>query len=86
VFTGFAAHLERQGVRPHPRAVADEDTRDAVLRCLRAWHGAPGSPVGPTAIALTTAWFWSAEIARLGGELAEPLAAVADTASAPWWR
>jgi uncharacterized membrane protein YccC len=86
VFTGFAAQLERRGVRPHPRAVDDEDTRDAVLGCLRAWHGAPGSPLGPAAIALTTAWFWSAEIASLGGELAEPLAAVADTASAPWWR
>jgi hypothetical protein len=63
------------------------ETRDAVVGCLRAWRGAPDSPLGPTAIALATAWFWSVETARLGGELAQPLAAVAAAAAqSPWWR
>jgi uncharacterized membrane protein YccC len=86
VLTGFAAQLEQRQAPPHPPAAGDLDTRGAVVGCLRAWDGAPDSPLGPTAIALATAWFWSVEIVRLGGELAEPLAAVADTARAPWWR
>jgi hypothetical protein len=86
VFTGFAGQLQQRRAPPAPRVPAAAATRDAVVGCLRAWRGAPGSPLGPTAIALTTAWFWSGEIARLGGELAQPLAAVAAAAQSPWWR
>lgn len=57
-----------------------------MIGCLRAWNGALDSPLGPTAIALATVWFWNVELARLDAELAEPLAAVADTARSPWWR
>jgi uncharacterized membrane protein YccC len=85
VFTGFAGQLQERRAPPAPRVPAAA-TRDAVVGCLRAWRGAPGSPLGPTAIALATAWFWSAQIARLGGELAQPLAAVAAAAQSPWWR
>jgi hypothetical protein len=85
VFTGFAGQLQERRAPPPPRVPAAA-TRDAVVGCLRAWRGAPGSPLGPTAIALATAWFWSAQIARLGGELAQPLAAVAAAAQSPWWR
>jgi hypothetical protein len=77
VFTGFARQLQERRVPPAPPIQVAAATRDAVVGCLRAWRGAPGSPLGPTAIALATAWFWSAEIARLGGELTQPLAAVA---------
>jgi uncharacterized membrane protein YccC len=86
VLTGFAARLEERRVPPTPRLRPAAETRDAVIGCLRAWRGVPDSPLGPTAIALATAWFWSVEIARLGGELAQPLAAVAATAQSPWWR
>jgi len=87
VLTGFASRLEQQrSIPPGSRVGAAAETRDAVVGCLRAWHGAPDSPLGPTAIALATAWFWNLEIARLGTELAEPLAAVAATARTPWWR
>ena len=86
VFTGFAGQLQQRRAPPAPRVPAAAATRDAVVGCLSAWRGAPGSPLGPTAIALTTAWFWSGEIARLGGELAQPLAAVAAAAQSPWWR
>jgi hypothetical protein len=86
VFTGFAVQLQERHAPPAPPIQAAADTRDAVVGCLRAWRGAPGSPLCPTAIALATAWFWSGEIARLGGELAQPLAAVAATAQSPWWR
>jgi hypothetical protein len=86
VFTGFAGQLQQRRAPPAPRVSAAAETRDAVVGCLRAWRGAPGSPLGPTAIALATAWFWSGEIARLGGELAQPLAAVAAAAQSPWWR
>jgi uncharacterized membrane protein YccC len=85
VFTGFAGQPQERRAPPAPRVPAAA-TRDAVVGCLRAWRGAPGSPLGPTAIALATAWFWSAQIARLGGELAQPLAAVAAAAQSPWWR
>jgi hypothetical protein len=86
VFTGFAGQLQQRRVPPAPRVQAAADTRDAVVGCLRAWRGVPGSPLGPTAIGLATAWFWSAEIAGLGDELARPLAAVAAAAQSPWWR
>jgi hypothetical protein len=87
VLTGFASRLEQQrSIPPSSRVEAAAETRDAVVGCLRAWHGAPDSPLGPTAIALATAWFWNLEIARLGTELAQPLAAVAATARTPWWR
>jgi uncharacterized membrane protein YccC len=86
VLSGFAGQLEERHVPPTPRLQAAAETRDAVVECLRAWRGAPGSALGPTAIALATAWFWSVEIARLGGELAQPLAAVAAAAQSPWWR
>lgn len=86
VFTGLARQLQQRRVPPAPRIQADDATQDAVVGCLRAWGGAPGSPLGPTAIALVAAWFWSGEIARLGGELAQPLAAVAAAAQSPWWR
>jgi uncharacterized membrane protein YccC len=86
VLTGFAAQLEERQSPPAPRTAAVLDTREAVIGCLRAWSGAPDSPLGPTAIALSTAWFWSVEVARLGAQLAQPLAAVADTARSPWWR
>jgi hypothetical protein len=86
VFTGFARQLQERRVPPAPPIQVAAATRDAVVGCLRAWRGAPGSPLGPTAIALATAWFWSAEIARLGGELTQPLAAVAAAAQSPWWR
>jgi fusaric acid resistance family protein len=86
VFTGFARQLQERRVQPAPPIQVAADTRDAVVGCLRAWRGTPGSPLGPTAIALATAWFWSVEIARLGGELTQPLAAVAAAAQSPWWR
>jgi uncharacterized membrane protein YccC len=86
VFAGFAGQLEQGRVPPAPRIEAAGDTRDAVVRCLGAWRGAPDDPLRRTAISLTTAWFWSAEIARLGDELAEPLASVATAAQSPWWR
>jgi uncharacterized membrane protein YccC len=86
VFTGFARQLQERRVPPAPPIPLAADTRDAVVGCLRAWQDAPGSSLGPTAIALTTAWFWSGEIARLGGELTQPLAAVAAAAQSPWWR
>jgi len=86
VLTGFAGQLEERRVPPTPRLRAAAETRDAVIGCLRAWRGAPDSPLGPTAIALATAWFWSVEIAGLGGELAQPLAAVAAAVQSPWWR
>ncbi len=70
VLSGFASQLQERRVPPAPRA----------------WRGAPDSPLGPTAIALATAWFWNVELARLGGELAQPLAAVAAAAQSPWWR
>jgi uncharacterized membrane protein YccC len=86
VLTGFAGQLEKRLVPPAPRVEAAAETRNAVVSCLQAWRGAPDSPLGPTAIALATAWFWNVEIARLGGELAPPLAAVASAAQSPWWR
>jgi uncharacterized membrane protein YccC len=86
VLSGFARQLEERHVPATPRLRAAAGTRDAVVECLRAWRGAPDSPLGPTAIALATAWFWNVEIARLGGELAQPLAAVAAAAQSPWWR
>jgi uncharacterized membrane protein YccC len=86
VFTGFAGELEGRPGSPAPRVEAAADTRDAVVECLRAWRGMPDSPLGPTAIALATAWFWNGELARRGGELAQPLAAVAADAHSPWWR
>jgi uncharacterized membrane protein YccC len=84
--TGFAGQLQQRRVTPAPRLRTATQTRGAVVGCLRAWRGVPGSPLGPTAVALATAWFWNAEIARLAGELAQPLAAVATTARSPWWR
>ncbi len=86
VLSGFASQLQERRVPPAPRLQAAAETRDAVIGCLRAWRGAPDSPLGPTAIALATAWFWNVELARLGGELAQPLAAVAAAAQSPWWR
>jgi len=86
VLTGFAGQLEERRVPPTPRLEPAAETRNAVVGCLQAWRGAPDSPLGPTAIALSTAWFWNVEIARLGGELAQPLAAVAAAAQSPWWR
>jgi uncharacterized membrane protein YccC len=86
VLAGFAGQLQARRVPPAPRLRTAAETRDAVVGCLRAWRGAPGSPLGPTAIALATAWFWNMEITRLGGELAQPLAAVATAAQSPWWR
>jgi hypothetical protein len=86
LFNLLQPQLQQRRAPPAPRVPAAAATRDAVVGCLRAWRGAPGSPLGPTAIALTTAWFWSVEIARLGGELAQPLAAVAAAAQSPWWR
>ncbi len=86
VLSSFARQLEERHVPATPRLRAAAETRDAVVECLRAWRGAPDSPLGPTAIALATAWFWNVEIARLGGELAQPLAAVAAAAQSPWWR
>jgi uncharacterized membrane protein YccC len=86
VLAGFAGQLQARRVPPAPRIRAAAGTRGAVVGCLRAWRGVPDSPLGPTAIALATAWFWSMEIARLDGELAQPLAAVATAAQSPWWR
>jgi hypothetical protein len=86
VLAGFADQLQARRVPPAPRLPAAAETRDAVVGCLRAWRGTPGSPLGPTAIALATAWFWNMEITRLGGELVQPLAAVATAAQSPWWR
>ncbi|HYT26490.1 MAG TPA: FUSC family protein, partial [Actinomycetota bacterium] len=86
VFAGFADELEAARQPPGPRVEAAAATRDAVLQCLRAWGGAPGSPLDRTAIGLAAASFWSVEIARIGGELAEPLRSVAVAASSPWWR
>jgi uncharacterized membrane protein YccC len=86
VLTGFATQLDHRQVQPSPPTGLAAGTRAAVVGCLRAWDGKPDSPLGPTAIALATAWFWNVELVRLGGELAEPLAAVADTARSPWWR
>jgi hypothetical protein len=83
VFTGFTAQLEKLRAAGAPPIPAAAETRDAVVGCLRAWRGAPGSPLGPTAIALATAWFWSTEMARLGDELAQPVAAVAAAAHSP---
>jgi hypothetical protein len=85
VLAGFASQLQARRVPPAPRLRTAAETRGAVAGCLRAWRGAPGSPLGPTAIALATAWFWSVEIARLGRGLAQPLAAVAAAAQSPWW-
>jgi len=85
-FAGFAGQLQERRVPPAPGLRTAAETRGAVTGCLRAWRGAPGSPLGPTAIALAAAWFWSMEIARLAGDLAQPLAAVATTARSPWWR
>ncbi len=86
VFASFADQLQDRRVLPAPPTQATAETRNAVVACLRAWRGTPDSPLGPTAIALATAWFWNGEIARLGGELVQPLAAVASTAQSPWWR
>jgi hypothetical protein len=88
---GGGLHRIRRAAPAAPRSACPArpgraDTRDAVVGCLRAWRGVPGSPLGPTAIGLATAWFWSAEIAGLGDELARPLAAVAAAAQSPWWR
>jgi uncharacterized membrane protein YccC len=86
VLASFADQLQDRRVPPAPRIQAAAETRNAVVACLRAWRGTPDSPLGPTAIGLATAWFWNGEIARLGGELAQPLAAVASAAQSPWWR
>jgi hypothetical protein len=86
VLSGFADQLEERRIPPVLRIRAVPETRNAVIGCLRAWRGAQDSSLGPTAIALATAWFWNVEIARLGGELAQPLAAVATAAQSPWWR
>jgi uncharacterized membrane protein YccC len=86
VLTGFAVQLEQHRLPPSTRVGVAPETRDAVVACLRAWRGAPDSPLGTTAIGLATAWFWNVEIARLSAELAEPLTAVADAAESPWWR
>jgi uncharacterized membrane protein YccC len=86
VLAGFAGLLKERRAPPAPRIRAATETRDAVVQCLRAWRGAQDSSLGPTAIALATAWFWSTEIARLDAELAQPLAAVATAARSPWWR
>jgi uncharacterized membrane protein YccC len=86
VLAGFATQLDHRQVQRTAPAGLPAGTRAAVIGCLRAWDGKPDSPLGPTAIALATAWFWNVELARLGAELAEPLAAVADTARSPWWR
>ncbi|HZA80358.1 MAG TPA: FUSC family protein, partial [Actinomycetes bacterium] len=83
--SGFASQLQQRRAPPAPPAPAAAEARGAVVGCLQAWRGAPGSPLGPTAIALATAWFWNMEIARLGRELAQPLAAVA-AAQSRWWR
>src|SRR6266699_1994583 len=56
VLTGFAGQLEERRVPPTPRLRAPAETRDAVIGCLQAWRGVPDSPLGPTAIALATAW------------------------------
>jgi hypothetical protein len=85
VLAGSASQLQARRVPPAPRLRLAAETREAVVGCLGAWRGAPGSPLGPTAIALATAWFWNMEIARLGRGLAQPLAAVADAAQSPWW-
>jgi hypothetical protein len=86
VLASFADQLQDRRVLPAPPTQATAETRNAVVACPRAWRGMPDSPLGPTAIALATAWFWNVEIARLGGELAQPLAAVATAAQSPWWR
>jgi uncharacterized membrane protein YccC len=86
VLAGYAEQLEEGRVPPNSRAHATVATRRAVVGCLRAWRGVPDSPLGPTAIALASAWFWFVEIVRLDGELAQPLAAVATAAQSPWWR
>jgi uncharacterized membrane protein YccC len=86
VLAGFADQLQDRRVLPAPPIQAPSETGDAVVACLQAWRGTPDSPLGPTAIALATAWFWNVEIARLGGELAQPVAAVATAAQSPWWR
>jgi hypothetical protein len=83
---GYAERLQHRDVPRAPRIRTMTETRSAVVGCLQAWSGAPGSPLGPTAIALTTAWYWSVEIARLSANLAQPLAAVATAAQSPWWR
>jgi hypothetical protein len=86
VLADYAEQLEEGRVPPSSRAHATVATRRAVVGCLRAWRGVPDSPLGPTAIALASAWFWSVEIVRLDGELTQPLAAVATAAQSPWWR
>ncbi len=86
VLTNFADQLQDRRMPPAPPIQAAAGTRNAVVACLRAWAGAPDSPLGPTAISLATASFWTMEVARLGGELAHPLAAVATAAQSPWWR
>jgi hypothetical protein len=61
-------------------------TRVAVEHCLRAWKGSPETGLDRTAIGLATAWFWDAELVRLGEDLTGPLAAVSAAARSPWWR
>jgi uncharacterized membrane protein YccC len=85
-FDGFADQLEGHDSRPRRAVEASEGTRGAVEHCLREWKGSPESGLDRTAIALTTAWFWDVELARIGRELAGPLAAVSAVARTPWWR
>jgi hypothetical protein len=86
VFAGFAAQLEGRGSKPATTVETTAETRGAVEGCLRAWRGASDTGLARTALGLAAAWFWNAELVRLGGELAEPLAAVAAAARSPWWR
>jgi hypothetical protein len=86
VFAGFARELEEGRVPPPTSVELPPGTRRAVAACLRAWGGDVESSLGRTAVGMAIAWFWSVEIARLAAELAEPLAAVARAARAPWWR
>jgi uncharacterized membrane protein YccC len=85
-FAGFAAQLEGRDARPRNPVEASARTRDAVERCLRAWKGSPETGLDRTAIGLATAWFWDAELVRLGDDLTGPLAAVSAAARSPWWR
>jgi uncharacterized membrane protein YccC len=55
VLASFAGQLQARQVPSAPRIRAAAETRNAVVECLRTWRGVPGSPLGPTAIALATA-------------------------------
>jgi uncharacterized membrane protein YccC len=85
-FAGFAAQLEGHDPRQRAAVEASARTRVAVEHCLRAWKGSPETGLDRTAIGLATAWFWDAELVRLGEDLTGPLAAVSAAARSPWWR